>query len=438
MYIGTAFASNEVSYIVRFKPNVDANKAMSVRTFSGMKVEVLVPEMNLYKITVQKSRTNALSLFRASDSIKYAQEDHPVKLREVTPNDPDFAKQWNLKNIVNGADIKATEAWALGTKGTNLDGQDVVVAVVDGAMEVNHVDLKENVWINKGEIPANGIDDDGNGYVDDINGWNAKSSMGDLGAPNYHATHVGGIVSAKSDNGTHVAGVNWNVKLMSINGSSGATATVAKAYGYVLKQKKLWIETNGQKGANVVATNSSFGVDRANCASGDYPVWNDLYEEMGKAGIISAAATANAAWDIDVVGDVPTGCSSDYMFAVTNTTKEDKINNSAGWGTNTIDIAAPGTDILSTYSNNTVRTLTGTSMATPHIAGAIAFLHTVASPQLAELIKNDPAAGGLALKKILMETADPVADLQGKTVSGGRLNLASAAKKAYNYTTEKK
>lgn len=433
IYIGTAFAADEVSYIVRFKPNVDAQKTMMSRSLSGMKLEVLVPSMNLYKVTVAKSRVNALSLLRSNDAVKYAQEDHPVKLREVVPNDPDFSRQWNLKNIMGGADIKATEAWSLGTKGTNLDGRDVVVAVVDGTVELSHGDLKENIWVNTAEIPGNGIDDDGNGYIDDINGWNARTDSGNLGAANYHGTHVAGIISAKSDNGIQVAGVNWNVKVMSINGASGTTSVVAKAYGYALAQKKLFIETNGEKGANVVATNSSFGVDRANCTNGDFPVWNDLYEEMGKAGIISAAATANAAWDIDVIGDVPTGCSSEYIFSVTNTTQEDKINRSAGWGLTTIDIGAPGTNILSTYTNNSVGLLTGTSMATPHIAGAIAFLHTVASPQLMDLVRSNPAEGGLTMKKILMETADPVSDLQGRTVSGGRLNLAAAAKKAYSY-----
>lgn len=428
-----ASASNEASYIVRLKQNVDAKSFMATRALNGMKMEVLIPEMNLYKVTFPVSRINALSLLRNNESVKYAQPDQEVKMREVVPNDPDFSKQWNLKNISGTADIKATEAWALGTKGTNSEGSDVVVAVVDGSVETTHPDLAENIWVNKGEIPGNGIDDDGNGYIDDINGWNAKTNTGDLGAASYHATHVAGIVSAKGDNGNQVAGVNWNVKMMSVNGSSGTTSVVAKAYGYVMKQKKLWIDSNGKQGANIVATNSSFGVDKASCSDPDYAAWNDLYEEMGKLGILSAAATANQPWDIDQVGDVPTGCSSNYIVSVTNTTKEDRIHNSAGWGKNTIDIGAPGTNILSTYTGGTTSSLTGTSMATPHIAGAVAFLHTVASPQLAEIIRTKPAEGALIIKKILLDTADPIADLKGKTVSNGRLNLAAAAKKAYNY-----
>src|SRR5690606_33344845 len=150
MYIGTAIAEKEISYIVRFKENVNVTKALSVRSLNSSKVEVLVPDMNIYKVTVAKSRVNTLKALRSLESVKYAQEDHPVQLRNVAPNDPDFSRQWSLKNIETGADIKATEAWSLGTKGTNLDGKDVVVAVVDGSIETTHNDIVDNMWVNKG------------------------------------------------------------------------------------------------------------------------------------------------------------------------------------------------------------------------------------------------------------------------------------------------
>lgn len=427
----SALSDQTKSYILRLK-DTSAASLESIRELKKTaQVEVLVEDMGIYKVTLPNSRTTSLVL--ENKSIQYYQEDHEVTLREVTPNDPEFSKLWSFKNPKgNGADVKATEAWSYGTGGKNLDGQDVVVAIVDGGFDMTHNDLKENVWVNKNEIPGNGIDDDNNGYVDDVNGWNSFNDSGLIPARD-HATHVAGIVGAKGNNGLNGAGINWNVKLMNISGSSGQTSVVVKAYGYILKQKKLWLETKGQSGANVVATNSSFGVDRASCESGSFPVWNDLYNEMGKVGILSAAATANAAWDIDIVGDVPTGCSSDYLVSVTNTTSVDKINSGAGWGKQTVDIGAPGTDIYSTLPGQGLVAMTGTSMATPHIAGAVAFLYSVASPQLSEIIRNNPAKGALVIKGILLTSVDEIADLKGKTVSSGRLNLQKATEKAYNY-----
>ncbi|HBR86466.1 MAG TPA: peptidase, partial [Candidatus Marinimicrobia bacterium] len=149
----------------------------------------------------------------------------------------------------------------------NALGDTIVVAVVDGGMMLTHTDLVPNLWTNYNEIPGNNIDDDNNGYIDDIHGWDAYSSDGSIPGDG-HGTHVGGIIGAKGNNGSMVTGVNWDVKIMAIAGSSSNTSTVLEAYGYALDQRAMYDSTNGALGAFVVATNSSFGIDFADCNSG--------------------------------------------------------------------------------------------------------------------------------------------------------------------------
>ncbi|MCC6137642.1 MAG: S8 family serine peptidase, partial [Bdellovibrionaceae bacterium] len=293
-----ASSAQAETMIVKFKPGFDTKNFK----FMGVtKLEPVVAELGIYTVDVPVSKNGsraALSALRSVKGISYAQEDHKVTQRAV-PNDKSFKQQWDMLLDNNNFGIDAVSAWNnFGQGGTDAAGNEIVVAVVDGGVDLTHEDLVENVWVNKLEIPGNKKDDDNNGYVDDINGWNAYNSTGAVES-DYHGTHVAGTVGATGNNSIHGAGVNWNVKIMAINGSSGSTATVLKAYGYALKQKQLWVSSGGKQGANVVATNSSFGVDYGDCKSGTFPAWNDIYNEMGKVGILHAIATANIGMDID-------------------------------------------------------------------------------------------------------------------------------------------
>ncbi len=412
--------------IVRFAGSADAARAK--KEFAS--VRPLIPSLNLYLVKLKDRagvETTVRNLVRRND-VLYAQPDHLVTLRETTPDDSDFDQQWSLKNDKKkGADIGAPLAWDLGTGGKDRDGNDIVIAIVDGGMDINHKDLSANLWVNTGEVPENGIDDEGNGYIDDVNGWNAYNGTGKIPA-HPHGTHVAGIAGASGNNGTGIAGVNWKVKLMPVAASSGTTSVIAAGYGYVIAQKKLWLESKGAKGANIVVTNSSFGVDNADCTSSEYTVWNDLYNEMGKLGILSAAATANANVDIDKVGDVPTGCPSEFLIKVTNTDSEDKKYKNAGYGKKSIDLGSPGTKIHSTIPGDKYGPMTGTSMATPHVTGAVALLHSVGSTEFSSKVSGDPAEGARAVKAALLGNTQPLESLADVTVTGGRLNLAAAAK----------
>jgi subtilisin family serine protease len=393
----------------------------------------LVPSLNVYlvKLTPRISVSNAIEELKGYAIVRWVQADHFLNERAI-PNDALFGSQWNM-NQASDADIDAPEAWDVSTGGTDQSGSDIVVAVVDGGCLLTHTDLTANLWTNTNEIPGNGIDDDANGYVDDVHGWNAFNNNGTIPTHN-HGSHVAGIVGARGNNGLLVSGVNWNVKLMIVAGSSTLTSVVSVAYNYVLAQKTLWWQTGGTRGANVVATNSSFGVDNAFCTSGSYPLWNDLYNAMGAQGILSAAATANNAVDVDAVGDVPTQCTSPWLVAVTNTTNADQRNSGAAWGATSIDLGAPGTSVLSTTSDGATGLMTGTSMASPHVAGAIALMHAAASMTFNNYYHLHPDSAALALKSILLASVDTLSALSNITVSCGRLNLHKAVDEISQYS----
>ena len=436
LFTSISFGQNYVpgQILIQAKPGVEIDELkIGLDENRFQVVKPLMKRANIYLIKMLDlsiTESNGLKEIKENPWIQNAQLNHYVNQRQTFPDDPSFTSQWGMHNTgqsggLEDADIDAPEAWDLTTGGVNALGDEIVVAIVDGGCLLSHNDLNDNLWINEDEIPGNGIDDDNDGYVDDINGWNAYNSNGSISSDG-HGTHVAGIVGAEGNNGSMVAGVNWDVKLMIIMGSSGNTSTVLEAYGYALDQRALYNETNGEEGAFVVATNSSFGVDFADCTSGNYPLWDEAYTAMGEAGILSAAATINANQNVDNIGDVPTGCTSDYLVTVTNTNRHDQ-KASAGYGVESIDLGAPGSSILSTYSNGSTSSLSGTSMATPHVAGAIGFLHAAMTAGFCELQKDDPGEGALILKSMILDGTDVISSLENITVSGGRLNLNNSS-----------
>jgi hypothetical protein len=360
---------------------------------------------------------------RGHISVVNAQFNHYISLRETEPNDPDFENQWALKNTgqtggVEDADIDATDAWDITTGGLTATGDSIVIGIVDDGFDMNHEDL--DFWVNYHEIPGNSIDDDTNGYVDDYRGWNAYSGTGYLPSQD-HGTHVTGIAGATGNNGKGVSGVNWGCKTLAVAASSTQEAIAVAGYSYVYAMRARYNETDGQQGAFVVVSNSSFGVNQGDTSQ--YPVWEAMIDSLGEIGVLSVGATANANWNIDEVGDIPTAFASPFIISVTNTTHDDEKYLPAGYGVESIDLGAPGKSVWSTKKGNIYGNKTGTSMSAPQVSGAVALLFAAASENFIENYKEDPADLTLLIKHYILEGVDTLSSLINKTVTGGRLNV---------------
>ena len=429
----------EGEIIVSLSENADINNLVNDFSNIGLRVkERLVPGMNIYLLEYDKTRTSAVDALismKSKRGVSVAQFNHYIQERTAsstsvtTPNDTRFAEQWDMNNTGQSggtpdADVDAPEAWDIATGGNTALGDTIVVAVVDGGGDLTNTEL--NYWKNYGEIPGNSIDDDNNGYVDDVNGWSGINNNGTIPVES-HSTHVAGTVGAKGNNALGVAGINWKVKVMAVHGSTGTESVAIRGYGYVYKQRKLYNETNGLKGAFVVSTNSSFGVDNGQPAN--FPLWCAFYDSLGRVGVLSAGAGPNNNVNIDVVGDIPTACPSVFMVAVTNTTNTDVKNSGAGYGPINMDLGAPGTNILSTLPGGTFGNNTGTSMATPHVAGAIGLMFNAAGANLIQLGRTQPDSLAKYMKFAMLSTVDTLASLNTLVLSKGRLNLFKAVNK---------
>ncbi len=341
-----------------------------------------------------------LDVVKGLGGVKFVEPNYVVSAAQLFPDDPDFTELWGMHNTGQSggtadADIDAPEGWEIAT-----GSSDVIVGIIDTGIDYTHPDLAANIWTNPGEIPGNGIDDDGNGYIDDVYGWNFFNDDNDPMDDHGHGTHVAGTVGAVGDNALGVTGVAWSVSLAALKflgaDGSGFTSDAVRAVEY--------------------ATMMGFDITNNSWGGGGFSL--ALYEAIeaaGAAGQLFVAAAGNDGLDNDTFPQYPSSYDLDNIIAVAATDDEDALAGFSNYGATSVDLAAPGVSIYSTTMGGGYGTMSGTSMASPHVAGAAAVLKSF-----------NPLQTPADLKAALLTGVDSLPALTGLMVSGGRLNLNGA------------
>jgi subtilisin family serine protease len=388
--------------IVGFAPEAtDWQEKRAVEKARG-EVEDRIDSVDATVVTVDPGKTDDASqrLLR-NPVVEYVEPNYVLRANRI-PNDRAFVDQWGLRNLGHfdgkaGADISATLAWDATTS------SNAVVAVVDTGVSYKHPDLITNTWKNPGDT-VNGLDDDSDGFTDDVFGADFFSNDSNPDDDGGHGTHVAGIIGAQGNNALGVTGVNWDVNVMSLKfldeNGEGNTADAANAIDYAVDH-----------GARVV--NASWGGPSFS---------QSLYgaiRRAGERGTLVVAAAGNDGVNADTRPDYPAAFDLPNIISVAATDRADRLLDFSNYGAKSVDLAAPGDDITSTVPTITDPTgyaaFSGTSMAAPFVSGAAALY-----------LSKYPAAGVDQIKAALLGTADKLPTLLGKTVSGGRLNIARA------------
>lgn len=402
-------------FIIKWKPGVTDTmvSAMSASTVAAF------PEIGA---TLVRQAPGAVSVLadqlRSDPRVEYIEPNY-IYRASGTPNDPRYNELWGMNNTgqtggTNDADIDAPEAWD-----TQTGSDSTLIAVIDTGVDYNHPDLAANIWTNPGETPNNGVDDDNNGYIDDVRGWDFANNDNDPFDDNLHGTHVAGTIGAVGNNGIGVAGVNWRVKIMPLKFlSSNGSGTLANAISSIIYA--------ANKKAQVM--NNSWG------GGGFSQALLDAINYANNAGALFVAAAGNDGTDNDQSANYPSNYDAPNVLAVAAIDHKGDLAiwGSGGgggcgcgggviaapgsnYGATTVDLAAPGKDILSTTPNNTYQKLQGTSMATPHVAGVAGLVFS-----------QFPGWTHIQVKERLLNTVDVSPSLQGKLVTGGRVNAQRA------------
>lgn len=402
--------------IVKYKKNASAQMRKQARSLVKAKISdvnadeiddnyksLLSGRLAKFKISGMSTK-EAIARLKSHQAIEYVEPDYQVSIAG-TPDDPRFDELWGLNNEgqtggTADADIDAVEAWDIST-----GSRDVVVGVIDTGIDYSHSDLASNMWVNSSEIPGDGIDNDGNGFVDDVHGINAITNTGDPMDDEGHGTHVSGTIGASGNNATGVVGVNHEVSLVGCKfldaAGNGSTSDAIKCIDYMVGLKNA--------GVNLRVLNNSWG------GGGYSQALADAIASSEAADLLFVAAAGNDTIDNDVNPHYPSNYENASVLSVASTDQTDNISWFSHYGLTSVDMGAPGSAILSTTPGESYASYSGTSMATPHVAGAAALVLSI-----------NPELNTQELKELLMSSGDANAALQGVTVAGTRLNVNQA------------
>jgi subtilisin family serine protease len=421
---GPEFVPGEV--LVKFRPGASASaRGAAMRAANAQAADHIVTGAmrragdgeGITVLRTPMAVQAAVQSLRASGAVEYAEPNWVYHHAASVSNDTYFVNNqlWGMygpaTSPANQYGSNAAAAWAAGAIGS----KSVFVGIIDEGIQFDHPDLAGQVWTNPAEV-VNGVDDDGNGYVDDVRGWdfdandNTIYDGGTRGALDDHGTHVAGTIGGRGGNGTGVVGVNWDVTLIAgkfLGRRGGTTASAVRAVDYFTD-----LRTNRR--VNVVATNNSWG------GGGYSQALYDAINRANAAGILFVAAAGNGGSDgvgdnNDQVASYPSNYDLPNVIAVAAITSTGARSSFSNYGAQTVDIGAPGSGVFSTTAYNGYSSYNGTSMATPHVTGAVA-LYAAANP----------GATAAEIKNAILSSAVPTASLDGKTTTGGRLDVKAA------------
>ncbi len=414
---------SEPEVLVKFRPGVNLAEVRKIAAKNNDRIE---DNLELVKGLVSiddldnlDAETVAEQYRKMSDLVEYAEPNFKIELNDPTtvspqnllyrspdknaPNDPMFEEQWALNNVgQNGgkenAHIDALKAWAK-TQGS----QDVVIAVLDSGVDYTHRDLITNMWIRPDNIPQ--YKDDQLGTFNDKNGFNATDNLSDPMDDNGHGTHCAGIIGAEGNNGEGVSGINWKVEIMPLKfigrGGFGSTKDAIEAINYAVNRKRA--------GVNVRVINASWGSTMYS-----KPL-EDAIRAAGEEGILFVAAAGNNSTNNDSRPHYPSNYKLSNVISVAALDRNDQMASFSNFGIKTVHVAAPGKDILSTWLNDEYREASGTSMATPYVAGVAALI-----------LASEPDLTVAQLRERVLQSVDKLDALDGKVENGGRINAAKA------------